>query len=308
MNTLDIEKLNRKFAIKRHGHELQIKPGKGGIPVVEIHNDQASAVISLQGAHLLSWIPTAEQEVIWVSEDAQFKAGKSVRGGIPICWPWFGAHPTQADFPAHGFARNMPWQIIGTTIMETGATAIRFTTEPDPAHSAMWPEHTSVQYELLVGKTLELLLLTDNNGSEAIHISQALHTYFRVKDVRDVVLKGLDQTDYLDKLDHFNRKTQQRDITINAEIDRVYVDTDSDCIIEDRGFQRNIIIRKQGSHSTVVWNPWQQTAEKMGDLGEQGYLRMLCVESSNAESDAITIQPGQSHRLWVEYQLQPIGG
>ena len=307
MNTADsinIKQLNNEFSLEVDGNNLHFKTGKGGLPVVEIHNQHGSALISLQGAHLLSWIPEGEEDVIWLSDDATFAAGKSVRGGIPICWPWFGAHESNADFPAHGFARTTNWQVVTTEALKDGNTRITFTTQPQPETEAMWPPDTSVQYQLTIGKKLEMELLTHNNGSQPITIGQALHTYFRVADVSKVLLHGLDDTGYLDKLEGFKAKIQHGPVTISEEVDRIYLDTASDCVIEDKVLRRNIIIIKCGSHSTVVWNPWQQTAEKMGDLGHNGYKHMLCVESSNAAEDVVTIEPGKAHQLWVQYEVQ----
>ncbi len=305
-DSTNIDHLNNEFSLEVAGNNLHFKIGRGGLPLVEIHNQHGSALISLQGAHLLSWIPAGEEEVIWLSEDAKFAAGKSVRGGIPICWPWFGAHASSADFPAHGFARTTNWEVVTTEALSDGNTRITFTTYPQPETQAMWPPDTSVQFQLTVGKKLEMELLTHNNGSEAITIGQALHTYFRVGDVSKVLLHGLDDTGYLDKLEGFKRKIQHGPVIINEEVDRIYLDTASDCVIEDRVLKRNIIIIKCGSHSTVVWNPWQETADKMGDLGSNGYKRMLCVESSNAADDVVTIEPGKAHQLWVQYEVQGI--
>lgn len=305
-DSANIEYLNNEFSLEVAGNNLRFITGKGGLPVVEIHNRHGSALISLQGAHLLSWMPAGEEDVIWLSEDATFAAGKSVRGGVPICWPWFGAHESNADFPAHGFARTSNWQVVTTEALTDGNTRITFTTYPQPETQAMWPADTSVQYQLTIGKKLEMELLTHNNGSEAITIGQALHTYFRVGDVSQVLLHGLDDTSYLDKLEGFKRKIQHGPITVNEEIDRIYLDTASDCVIEDKSLKRNIIIIKCGSHSTVVWNPWQETADKMGDLGRNGYKHMFCVESSNAADDVVTIEPGKVHQLWVQYEVQRI--
>ncbi len=304
MNAVDIKNLNQKFSLDNVGNWLQIKNGKGNLPLVEIHNQHASVLISLQGAHLLSWIPAGEEDAIWLSEDATFTAGKSVRGGIPVCWPWFGAHETNADYPAHGFARTTNWQIVSTEALLDGNTRIVFTTQPQAETEAMWPPETSVQLQFNIGKKLELELITHNNGNHPITISQALHTYFKVGDVSKILLHGLDDTDYLDKPDGFKRKVQHGPITINEEVDRIYLNADSDCVIEDPSLKRNIVIIKCGSHSTVVWNPWQEVAEKMGDLGHQGYKKMLCVESSNAADDAVVIQPKKAHHLWVQYEVQ----
>jgi len=305
-NDINIDELNNEFSLEVAGNDLHFKMGRGGLPVVEIHNQHGSALISLQGAHLLSWIPAGEEDVIWLSEEAKFAVGKSVRGGIPVCWPWFGAHQSNADFPAHGFARTTNWEVVTTEALEDGNTRITFTTHPQTETEAMWPSDTSVQYQLTVGKKLEMELLTHNNGSEAITIGQALHTYFRVGDVSQVLLHGLDDTEYLDKLEGFARKIQHGPIIIDGEVDRIYLDTASDCVIEDKVLQRNIIIIKCGSHSTVVWNPWQDTADKMGDLGSNGYKHMLCVESSNAADDVVIIEPGKAHQLWVQYEVQAI--
>ena len=301
-----MELLKENFALTGNNNHLCFTEGKGGIPVIDIKNKFATAIISLQGAHVLSWIPEGEEEVIWVSEDASFAAGKSVRGGVPICWPWFGAHETNKDFPAHGFARTTNWEILCIESLEDGATRVTFTTEPRAETEPMWPPATSVHYQVTIGKKLEMELVTHNNGPESVVIGQALHTYFKIGDVSKVLLHGLDDTNYLDKLEGFKQKHQHGPIFIDQEIDRIYLDTVSECVIEDRAMKRNIIIKKCGSHSTVVWNPWQETAAKMGDLGEDGYKKMLCVESCNAADDVIEIPSGKTHHLWVQYQVQQL--
>jgi glucose-6-phosphate 1-epimerase len=301
-----IESLTSSFALTEADNNLVFKNGEGDITVIEIKNRHASATISLQGAQLLSWIPVAEEEVIWLSDHARFAVGKSVRGGIPVCWPWFGAHESNADFPAHGFARTTLWQVVSTQALAGGSTRITFTMLPGPDNAAMWPSDSRVQFQLTIGKKLELELVTHNDGSQPITITQALHTYFNVADVSELELHGLEDTDYLDKVENFQRKHQKGAITIAQEVDRIYLDTASDCVIEDKILKRNIKIAKTSSHTTVVWNPWQESAEKMGDLGEQGYKRMLCVESANVADDAVVIPPGKTHTLWVQYEVQGI--
>ena len=306
MNQIEIKNLNNQFSIDEPENRLNIVEGKGGLPVIEVFNRYASVLICLQGAHLLSWIPKDKEDVIWLSEDASFKPGKSIRGGVPVCWPWFGAHETQSSYPAHGFARTTLWQIVSTETMEDGGTKITLTIRPSSNCEEMWPADTSLQYQITIGRKLELELITINNGMQPITIGQALHTYFRVSDVSNILLFGLDDTDYLDKLDGFKRKVQYGPVTVEQEVDRVYLDTASDCVIEDKTLQRNIVIIKCGSHSTVVWNPWREVAEKMGDLGKDGFKKMLCVESANAADDVVTIEPGKEHHLWVQYDAQLI--
>lgn len=305
MPTINIDQLNDKFGLSHGQHILNIQPGKGDIPIVVIQNAAASAVISLQGAHLLSWIPAGEEEVIWLSDEATFAVGKSVRGGIPVCWPWFGAHDKQADYPAHGFARTVLWQLTNTVALSDEATQITFqldTRSLDDKLKSMWSQATVAEYRVTIGSTLILELNTTNNSEQDINISQALHTYFSVADVSKTSVYGLEGKDFLDKTEGFIRKTQVGPVTIKSEVDRIYLNTADENIIDDQ--QRKIVIKKQGSHSTVVWNPWQAVAEKMGDLGKDGYQRMLCVETANAADDSITIPPGGQHGLKAIYRLE----
>ena len=307
MDNASIDQLNKDFSFANEYHQLIFKMGKGGIPVVEIQNDEACAAISLQGAHVLSWMPAGEDEVIWLSKDATFAAGKSVRGGIPICWPWFGAHEDNASYPAHGFARTVLWQVISTEAVSADETQITFQLDTrllDQANQAMWPLATIAEFRLNIGKTLTMELTTINHSEQSMVIGQALHTYFKVDDVSRTCVLGLEDKDYLDKTDGFNRKKQVGGVTIEDEVDRVYLDTPDDLIIDDS--KRKIVIKKQGSGSTVVWNPWKAVADKMGDLGEDGYLKMLCVESANAMNDTTEIEAGGRHHLRVTYGLEKI--
>jgi len=307
MNVPGIDELNQRFSLDDGGNRLQFKAGEGGIPVIEIQNRRASSVISLQGAQVLSWIPKGHDEVIWLSVDASFAPGKSVRGGVPVCWPWFGAHADNPGFPAHGFARTVLWQVIDTQCLSAGETQVTFeldTSLLDGSQKAMWPLATVAEYRVTIGKSLTMELTTFNHSEQAIRIGQALHTYFNVGDVTSTKIYGLEDRDYLDKTDGFKRKTQSAPISISCEVDRIYLNTPDDVII-DNG-KRKILITKQGSESTVVWNPWQATAEKMGDLGKDGYLKMLCVESANAAEDTVIIDADESHTLKVVYALETV--
>ncbi|MFK5915149.1 MAG: D-hexose-6-phosphate mutarotase [Woeseiaceae bacterium] len=304
MNTNDVGELNNKYSFKQGEAQLCFKLGEGDIPVVEIENKFASGIISLQGAHVLSWKPKNEDEVIWLSEDATFALAKSVRGGIPICWPWFGAHESEASFPAHGFARTVLWQVANTVVLPSGETQITFrltTNELDNNIHAMWPQDTVAEYRLTIGKTLTIELTTINNSDESITIGQALHTYFKIDDIGNTSVSGLEDKTYLDKTENFNSKVQKGAITIDSEVDRVYLDTADDVVINDA--KRKISIQKQGSKSTIVWNPWIEVANKMGDLGNEGYRKMLCVESANAADDVVNIKAGERYTLLVTYTI-----
>lgn len=303
---MNIKQLNQTYAFENESGFLRVIESAGGIPVVEVKNAQASAKISLQGAHLLSWVPQGEDEVIWLSKDARFEPGKSVRGGIPVCWPWFGASEVDTAYPAHGFARTVFWQLSQVKAISADETQIIFRLDTDKITDnkntqKMWPYSSLLEYIITLGKTLSLELITYNNSSSEIIISEALHTYFNVGDITQTSVKGLDKKTYLDKPDNFKRKIQNSSITVNSEVDRVYLNTTDDVVIENKN--RKIKIKKQGSLSTIVWNPWKAVAEKMADLGEGGYLQMLCVESGNAAENSIAVKAGESHRLQVEYTV-----
>jgi len=304
-----IDKLNKEFSFTQANNSLHFKNTEADIPHVEVKNKFASAKISLQGAHLLSWKPHNEDEVIWLSEDAIFAREKSVRGGIPICWPWFGAADFEREInialPAHGFARTVFWKVIDTMQLEGGDTQITFqldTTTLSINTEEMWPTPTLATYRMVIGKTLSLELTTLNNSNETFTLGQALHTYFNVEDISAVTVVGLENKEYLDKTKEFKRQTQTDPLTISGEIDRIYLDTNDTVKIENNN--RKITIMTTGSHSTVVWNPGEKVANKMGDLGQEGYKTMLCVESANAAEDTVMLKPGESHQLQVTYSVE----
>ena len=305
MTSTNIEKLNELFSFEDESSTLKFINGSDNIPVIEINNLSATSKISLQGAHVLSWKPNGQTDVIWLSEDATFSIGKSVRGGIPICWPWFGAHESNDSFPAHGFARTVLWEVAETKKLSPSETRVTFkllTHKLSENLQKMWPQDTVVEYQLIISNTLSLKLITTNNSAQDIIVGQALHTYFNVENINNTIVHGLEGITYLDKPDNFSSKVQNGSIKFNNETDRIYLDTMDDVII-DNG-KRKIVITKQGSRSTVVWNPWEEVAEKMGDLGINGYQKMLCVESANAASDTITIKAGESHTMSVMYEVK----
>ncbi|HEY9052964.1 MAG TPA: D-hexose-6-phosphate mutarotase, partial [Gammaproteobacteria bacterium] len=285
--------------------EVVFKMGPGDQPVVEVSNQSATATIVLQGAHLIAWAPSGEQQVIWLSQDAKFAKGKSIRGGVPVCWPWFGPHEASKDFPAHGYARMVPWNVTEVSSAK-GITRIGFRIVQDDKAKSMWPHDCELEMVYSIGTKLGIELITRNTGKQAFVIGEALHTYFEVGDVSRVSIDGLNDCPYLDKVDNFKRKQQSGAVTITEEVDRIYLESADDCIIVDPVMQRRIRIAKKGSHSTVVWNPWIEKANQMGDLGPNGYLKMLCVESANAAEDVVTIKPDKEHRLSVSYSVETL--
>jgi glucose-6-phosphate 1-epimerase len=168
-----------------------------------------------------------------------------------------------------------------------------------PEYAALTPHAAALEVTLAVsiGAQLRVTLTTRNTGAVSISLSQALHTYFNISDIGAVRVTGLEGCEYIDKVDGGKRKLQQGAVSIGGEVDRIYLQTDADSVIDDPGLQRRIRIKHEGSRSTVVWNPWIEKAAKLGDLGPDGYRHMLCVENVNAADDARQLAPGAEHTL-----------
>lgn len=285
---------------------VSVRTSPGGLRFVDLDHPDGQATVCLQGAHVTRFRPAGQDRpVVWLSDDARFAPGRSIRGGAPVCWPWFGAHGVHADWPAHGYARTVAWDVIDSA-SDAEATRLSLRLRPDPATRAMWPHDTPLTLEVGVGARLELALTTHNAGPDPVEIGEALHTYLEVGDIAEATLRGLDGVEYLDKTLGFARARQSGDLRFAAETDRVYVATTASCVIEDPVLGRRIVIDKRGSASTVVWTPWAERAAAMGDLGPDGWRRMLCVESGNAASDRLRLAPGASRTLRASYRAEAL--
>jgi glucose-6-phosphate 1-epimerase len=308
MKSIDMttaQQLNTRFGINGH---LSFREDASGLIVAEIGNRHAHASLCLQGAHLMEWKPGSQSvPVIWLSRDARLAAGKSIRGGVPVCWPWFGAHPSEAGFPGHGYARTVPWQVIESGTEPDGATRLTLRLVQSDKTRAQWPHDSALDLTVVVGERLRMELATENTGTEDFAIGEALHTYFRISDIAAVRVTGLDGCDYWDKVGGSVLRKQAGAIGFSGETDRVYINTAAECMIEDDRLGRRIRIAKSGSRSTVVWTPWTEKAAKMGDLGQpDGWREMLCVESANAFDNVVNVAAGTRHTLVVEYSAEPL--
>ena len=276
-----------------------------GMPVLHVTTPAATASIALQGAHLFAWQPRGQAPVIWLSERSPRSAGRPLRGGIPLCWPWFGPHGSDSTFPAHGCVRTLPWR-LAEAHLEGDRACLEFEPAFDDASRSVWPHPTALRYRVTIGEELHIELVTTNSGVDAFTLTQALHTYFAVGDIRQVRIDGLDGHDYLDKPDGYRRQRQHGSIGFSGETDRIYLDTANACTIHDPAMGRRIVVTGSGSRSTVVWNPWVDKSAHIGEFSPDGYTRMVCVETANAADDTITLLPGASHRLAARYQVLPL--
>jgi glucose-6-phosphate 1-epimerase len=298
---MTIDTLNQRHAI---ADVLTFHTGMDDQPIAKIRNDNATAEISLYGGHVLSYKPHSETEdVIFVSDLATCANGKAIRGGIPICWPWFGADPDGLGRPNHGFVRNRLWQAIATEAIDSGTTKLTLGLSDTDDTRAIWPHRFDLAIAITVGDALTVELITRNTGNTPFHLTQALHTYFIVGDINRVRVRGLEGKYYLDKVDGDARKFQSEAIAIAGEVDRIYLDVPAVLTIDDPALDRRIHTTSSGNTTAVVWNPWIDKAAAMGDLGNAEYKTMICVETTNAASDVIEVAPGETFCLSASYRV-----
>ena len=298
-----------QFELTRTGVGATIEDHPLGGPVLRLTSTGGTAEIALQGAQLLAWHPNGQAPVIWLSPTERLAnppaSPKPVRGGTPVCWPWFAAHPTDPAKPMHGFVRTQKWQVDRVERTD-GAVRAELNISTKAADQPLWPHQASLTFTATLSDTLKLELTTHNTGTDAFALTQALHTYFAVSDISAVAVEGFDGQTYADKLDGFARKPQSGDIIFAGEVDRVYDEHSGVAVIVDRGFKRRIEITKSGSGSSVVWNPGSERCARMGDLGPDGYRTMVCVETANAGRDVITILSGGRYTLMASYRVLPL--
>jgi glucose-6-phosphate 1-epimerase len=298
---MDIAQANEAFAIPG---VLAICEGQGGMPLLNIDNALASASISLHGGQVLSYCPLSSREdLLFVSRQAYFQADKPIKGGIPVCWPWFGPDPEQRGRPDHGFVRERGWQLLSTESCADGGTRVLLGIRDDERSRMLWPHAFSLELEISVGELLELRLTTHNRGETPFSITQGLHAYFRVGDVRQTQVLGLAGHEYLDKVNEGGRVTQSGPINVDGPVNRIYLDTTETLIIDDSSLGRSLNIEREGSRSAVVWNPWIEQSRAMADFADDEYLRMICVETTNTATDAVTLGAGERHQLRSAYRI-----
>ena len=262
-------------------------------PIYKIDHPTCSARVSLHGAQVMEWCPAGETEVMYLSPDAVFKEGKAIRGGIPLCWPWFNAHPTDSQMPSHGIARTRFWELESVEETDDGVV-IRF-----KVSQGKWHAITVIS----MGKVLKVSLESLNPGADSIQVAGALHAYFRVEDIAKIRIIGLDGAEYLDTVGGRCRKQQNGDIEIPAEVDSIY-DSSSSIRLVDEAMGRTILVEKSGSPSTVVWNPWIRKAAALGDLPNEDYRKFVCIEAAIANSKAVVVEPGGSYVFSTKISLE----
>jgi glucose-6-phosphate 1-epimerase len=296
---MDIETLNSLYS---HAGYVTFKEGPNGFPVALITTPHATAAITPYGAHLLSYQFTSDiNNLLFLSKKAIFNEGTPIRGGIPICWPWFGPDPQNLGRSDHGLARTRMWSVVASDLLENQECAITFELTDTPETYALWPHRFSLTLKLTVGKTLTLELTTHNRDSTPFEITQALHTYFNIGDITQTKITGLEKFTYIDKTDESHEKCEENPIIIKAETDRIYVYNGREILLQDDAFNRSISIECEGSKTAVVWNPWIRVCEQKADLSSEDYKKMICIETANTGDNVIILKPNESHTLKAIY-------
>ena len=297
-----IEALNQQYGIKDLACFSQ---EEDGLIFLSINNSFASARITLYGAQILSFKPFGTQDILWVSKNATFKKGNAIRGGIPVCFPWFGPHQTDNTKPQHGFARTSNWQVLAVQQMEDGTTVIQLTLEQSEETLKLWPFPFKAVINFIVGNSLQVNLSVTNTGTTSFQYSDALHSYFNISDIAAVELHGFDNSPYYEAFG--NELLQQKHSILHPEIEnnRRYVQHTDEAIITDPGLIRKIIIKKSGSKVTVVWNPGPITSKKFADMSPDGYKNFICIEPANAYPgiDMVNLAPGEKFTLSTTIEI-----
>jgi glucose-6-phosphate 1-epimerase len=298
----DIAELDRRFGIP---NIAQVVPGNGGLAKVCITSVAAKGEMYLHGAHVTSWQPRGAEPVLFVSAKSRWESGRAIRGGVPICFPWFADKADDPRAPAHGFARTTAWQL--ESIAQAGdAITVSMFTERNDTTKKWWPADYHLVHRVTFGSELIMELVAKNTGTTSLRFEEALHAYFRVGHIEKARLQGLNSVHYLDKTDSNRKKTQEGPITIVSETDRVYLNTKGAIELEDQNLRRRITVAKDNYLTTVICNPWIEKAKAMSDLGDAEWTKMVCIETSNVSDFSVELAPGQQQTMRAIVRLSYI--
>ncbi|GAB1482716.1 D-hexose-6-phosphate mutarotase [Treponema sp.] len=284
---------------------IDIVEGQGKLPLIKVTNSFAEADIYLHGAHITRFDPKGEKGLLWMSDTSPFAQGKAIRGGIPICFPWFGAHRTNKDLPMHGFVRTRSWKLIETAQLSDGRSKVRLQTVSDEESLKLWPHEFTLSMAFTIGTALEIALTATNSGYEPLSYEDCFHTYFNISDLSKTLVSGLDGVGYIDKRKGDIRAVQSGDLRVQGDTVHLHVKAPSTSEVTDTPWARRIRIDQQGMDETVVWNPGEAGSTSNPEMAGQ-WSNFLCVESANCADDHITLLPGTSHTSQARYSIEKL--
>jgi glucose-6-phosphate 1-epimerase len=297
MNDPDIALLNQRFGAPGR---IAFRTAETGLPVVSLANRYGTCEVSLYGGHVLQYRPTGHAPALFLSKCALFEPGKPIRGGIPICWPWFGPNPDDTSKPLHGFARILQWGLSATEYTND-VTELRLSLEDSERTRRFWPFGFSLSLRIWLDQRLNLELTTTNRDTRPFAFTQAFHPYFLVRDIMSVTVHGLDKAAFTDLLTR-QTGTHEGPLLIRSETDRIFTPVQPACALHDAGLGRALALSFSGTPQMVVWNPWVNKSRAMPDFGDDEYLRMLCLEPANGANSSVTLDPGEQHTLTLAIQ------
>ena len=289
---IDIDELEDKFSIEG---ELGFAELENDLIFITVSNKYADADICLYGGHVTSFKPRNSMEILWMSPDSNFEVGKAIRGGIPVCFPWFGPHKTDPEKPQHGFARLMYWDMLETTILPSGETMVRLQLCSSEVTKTYWPHDFCAELTVVVGTTLAVALKVTNTSDVPFEYTSALHSYYYLSAIDNIAVTGLEGITYYNQNTGENGVQDESLLQINEPLTRHYLDTETPVVIEDSIFRRQIKVDKSGSKVTTVWNPGEETCAKIDDLPDDAWETFVCVEAVNAFDDVILLAPHELH-------------
>lgn len=289
---IDIDELDDKFSIEG---EVGFAELEQDLIFITVSNKYADADICLYGAHVTSFRPQNAMDILWMSPESNFEVGKPIRGGIPVCFPWFGPHKTDPEKPQHGFGRLRYWDVAGTSTLPGGESLIRMQLYSSEETKAWWHHDFCAEMTIVVGKTLAATLKVTNTSAKPFEYTCALHSYFNLSAIDNITIDGLEGAKYHNQLEPGDSVQEEAKLEIQEAMTRHYYDTEIPVIIEDSVFRRRIRMAKTGSKVTTVWNPGEETCAKINDLPDDAYHAFVCVETVNAFNNVIKLAPGESH-------------
>ncbi len=283
---------------------VEIIEGTGGLPLLRATNCFAECDVFLYGAHMARFKPAGgEEDLLWMSPTSFFEAGKPIRGGIPVCFPWFGAHESRADLPLHGVVRTRLWDIESTAVLSDGRVRIVLAIADDETTRTAWPHAFRLELAVTVGKVLDVSMTVENTGPDPFRYAESFHTYFRVGHAHGCDVEGLDGVGYVDRVRKDSRAVQYGPLRLSGETVNAYLRAPARCSLADPIMKRRLVVEQRGFSDTVVWNPGKEAAARNPEIGA-AWNQYLCVESANCLDDQVCLMPGTSHRssarFWTE--------
>ena len=282
--------------IRQLTETTRLARNEAGLEFLVVTRPDAEAIISLFGAHLIHFAPKNQSPWFWLSREAVLDGSRGIRGGVPICWPWFGPSPERIGLGKvqHGFARTSMWQLDGISDAGDG-TLLHLSLQDSDDSRALWPHRFTLEYDLLIGPGLTLMLTTRNEDATPLLYNAALHSYFSIATPESVTITGLGPR-YLDKLEQGREKSSST-FELNQAIDRIYTQPESNNRLQTGDHE--LQLQHGNADSVVVWTPWIEGARAMNDVNDDAWTQMVCVETAITSPAGVRVPANDEHSFSV---------